>query len=148
MSQKKPSQSPQQSNKRGILKNANYQTQNRTEQKEASFDEMNVLATHHPPDKDYGLMKIDEPKTPYHYDSEQSKPVDPETLARKLAEAGPSQKKRISSSASFSSDQMPPEERKSSKEFEDHRKQHYNMKEELQRGKELAARELAELDAD
>uniref|UniRef100_A0A914BVX7 Protein phosphatase inhibitor 2 n=1 Tax=Acrobeloides nanus TaxID=290746 RepID=A0A914BVX7_9BILA len=141
----------------------------------AHFDELNILATHHPADKDYGHMKIDEPKTPYHggisdgeddgasTSSTAHRPrrvslvgmaVDPEELRTNL-EAGVSTEPKMFTyepgSGPESSEEeleLSAEERARRLEFKKKRRAHYNEGNALKQMKALAAEELKNIDDD
>ncbi|XP_062459413.1 protein phosphatase inhibitor 2 isoform X1 [Pezoporus occidentalis] len=127
--------------------------------KSQKWDEMNIIATYHPAGKDYGLMKIDEPATPYRSmvgeddedavsDTEANEPVRPDVLSKKLAAAaegkGPKimAKQEESSEEEEEDEELTPEEREKKKQFEMKRKMHYNEGRNIKLARQLIAKEL------
>ncbi|XP_059161925.1 protein phosphatase inhibitor 2-like isoform X2 [Physella acuta] len=141
--------------KKGILKHSGSIDHSK---KEIEWDEMNILATYHPADKDYGFMKVDEPPTPYNRAASDNEEevgaerkgsvssvtgLDPEMLAKKLACKGePSGEKHFySDDPSDESDHEneTEEEREKRKVFLLKRKAHYNEFAAVQLAKKLMA---------
>ncbi|RWS01930.1 protein phosphatase inhibitor 2-like protein [Dinothrombium tinctorium] len=98
------------------------------------WDEMNILQTLHPPDKDYGLMKIEEPKTPYSYYKDNDSDIEAGATASKiissLSDAANQTPKILIPSDDQDDDDdeegLTEEELKKKREFEMKRKAHYN----------------------
>lgn len=116
---------------------------------------MNILATYHPADKDYGLMKIDEPSTPYHSmigddedalsDSEATEVLTPDILTKKLAAAeGADLKYRLheQESSEDEDNDLSPEEQEKKRQFEMKRKLHYNEGLNIKLARQLISKDL------
>lgn len=98
--------------------------------KEQRFDEMNIIETFHPANKDYGHMKVNEPKTPFSEpadgDLEPTDELDANILAAKLAASMNKPPKCVESSSSDEDMEEPEDVRERRVDFEKKRKMHYN----------------------
>lgn len=137
---------------KGILKtSSSFDRPGASYRKSAKFDELNVLQTYHPLDKDYGHMKIDEPKTPYNYINQDSadQGLDADLLAEKLRIAANTQTS-FGDDDNFSDEEYSEtsEERVRRLEFEKRRKAHYNEFEAVKIARKLIEEELLDDDDD
>jgi len=131
---------------KGILKTSSSLDEG--PQQELKWDEMNILATYHPANKDYGHQKIDEPPTPYSHLAEEdmedgeeteqgvnpgrsadppSNGVNPGDLAARLLAQSDEVPKALRVDDSSSDEEAEsPEAKAKRKQFESKRSNHYN----------------------
>nr|CAD7195015.1 unnamed protein product [Timema douglasi]CAD7264223.1 unnamed protein product [Timema shepardi]CAD7409711.1 unnamed protein product [Timema poppensis]CAD7573206.1 unnamed protein product [Timema californicum] len=140
---------------KGILKSSSSFEKpdgpNRKKHKETKWDEMNIIATLHPPDKDYGHMKIEEPKTPYNWaEGEVDEPdaLDAEVLAEKIriGALAPPRVLPDESESSEGEEEETPEDKEKRHMFESKRKAHYNEYHAVKLARKLMSSEVDEED--
>lgn len=131
------------------------------QKKSQKWDEMNILATYHPADKDYGLMKIDEPSTPYNRmlgdeddegalsDSDGHGGLAADDLASKLVAAEGTEPRFMreeeeveEESIEEEEEELTPEEQAKRSHFQMMRKMHYNEGRNIKLARQLIASEL------
>jgi len=155
MAESVPSKTPT----RGILKQtSSFDDKSKQEKtgitKEPHFDEMNILATLHPADKDYGFMKIDEPKTPFDTSKSEDEDfpevieeLDANLLAAKIAaeaHKGPRRRKISMSDASCDEEELTPDAKEKKRSFESKRKSHYDEFQAVKMARQLIEQEEEE----
>lgn len=126
------------------------------QKKSQKWDEMNILATYHPADKDYGLMKIDEPSTPYnrmvgdeddegaHSDSDGHSAPTADDLASKIASAenvDPRFMREEEETSEDEEEELSAEEQAKRSQFQMMRKMHYNEGMNIKLARQLIANE-------
>lgn len=130
------------------------------QKKSQKWDEMNILATYHPADKDYGLMKIDEPSTPYNrmageeddegaLSDSDGNAVTVDDLATKLAAAEGTdprvmREEEEEESSEEEEEEISPEDQVKKQQFQMMRKMHYNEGLNIKLARQLIASELEE----
>ncbi|XP_065294009.1 protein phosphatase inhibitor 2-like [Dermacentor albipictus] len=101
------------------------------------WNEENVKKTLHPKDKDYGMMKVAEPKTPYSYDmTKEQSTVDAQVLAQRI-EMCRNETLKAARIKREDEENMTEAQKEHVHEFEKKRKMHYN---EFQAAKEARER--------
>jgi len=142
---------------KGILKSSSFDKQfgagSSNNRKSAKFDELNVLQTYHPPNKDYGHMKVDEPKTPFNYVDPalaEADELDANELAEKLKVAQEVVRRASIHCEDSSDDDQPETDEEKAKriEFENRRKLHYNEASAMKLARKLIEEEKEEDDDD